>query len=178
VVNRLQYRPGQSIILAPHDASWAADFETEAAAVRTALGEVLLALHHIGSTAIPGIAAKPVIDMLAVVSGVGVLDRRADTLVALGYEAMGEFGIPGRRYFRKSSPEGVRTHQIHAFATGSPEVDRHLRFRDYLRAHPLEAQQYSALKQELAQRFGHDIEGYAAAKTDFIRRIEALAASM
>jgi GrpB-like predicted nucleotidyltransferase (UPF0157 family) len=85
---------------------------------------------------------------------------------------MGEFGIKGRRYFRKTSKDGVRTHQIHAFAVGSPEIDRHLAFRDYLRSHIDEAQRYGRLKQELARQFLTDIDGYSDGKTEFIREIE------
>jgi GrpB-like predicted nucleotidyltransferase (UPF0157 family) len=85
---------------------------------------------------------------------------------------MGEFGIESRRYFRKTSSQGVRTHQIHSYTVGSPQIDRHLAFRDYLRSNPNEAQEYAKLKQDLAQRFAINIEGYADAKTDFIREIE------
>lgn len=114
-------------MLVAYDSRWAANFERESTVVRAALGGVLVALHHIGSTAISGIVAKPVIDMLAVVTDVTTLDRRATLLEEIGYEALGEFGIPGRRYFRKDSAEGIRTHQIQAFGIGSPEIDRHLK---------------------------------------------------
>jgi len=160
-----------------HDSHWAANFERESAVVRTALGDILVTLHHIGSTAIPGIVAKPVIDMLAVVTDVTTLDRRAPLLEEVRYEALGEFGILGRRYFRKDSAEGVRTHQMHAFAVGSPEIDRHLVFRDYMRAHQTEAEQYAELKQELARRFPTNMDAYTEGKTEFIREIERRAAT-
>src|SRR5262249_5441535 len=160
-----EYRPGGPIVLVQHDSCWRDDFGRESAAVGAALGTALVELHHIGSTAVPGIVAKPVIDMLAVVTDVISLDARP-WLEHLGYQAMGEFGIKGRRYFRKTSTEGVRTHQIHAFAVGSPEINRHLSFRDYLRSHP-EAQQYARLKEELAGRFVDDIDGYSDGKTGF-----------
>src|SRR5687768_14655919 len=146
-----RYRPGGVIVLAPHSATWAAAFECEASAVLDALADALIELHHIGSTAIPGIVAKPVIDMLGIVPALDVLDARAHRLAAHGYEALGEFGIPGRRYFRKDSVDGARTHQLHAFAAGSPEIQRHLDFRDYLRAFPAAAAGYGALKQRLAR---------------------------
>jgi GrpB-like predicted nucleotidyltransferase (UPF0157 family) len=167
-----EYRPGGLIVLVPYDPRWCSDFEQESASVRAALGDLLMALHHIGSTAIPGIVAKPVVDMLAVVTDVVLLDTRAHLLEDLGYEAMGEFGIEGRRYFRKNSKEGARTHQIHAFAGGAPEIDRHLAFRDYLRGHPDEAQQYENLKLELARHFITDTASYTDGKTEFIREIE------
>jgi GrpB-like predicted nucleotidyltransferase (UPF0157 family) len=165
------------IVLAPHSAAWAAAFAHEAAAVVDALPDVALTLHHIGSTAVPGLAAKPVIDMLGVVAAVEALDAHAGRLVALGYEAMGEYGIPGRRYFRRDAPDGVRTHQLHAFAAGSPEVARHLDFRDYLRAFPAEAAAYEALKRELAARWGGDGAAYTDGKTAFVRAAERRAAA-
>jgi GrpB-like predicted nucleotidyltransferase (UPF0157 family) len=172
-----QFRPGGAIVLVPHRDAWAAAFEFEASAVTHALSGLSIALHHIGSTAIPGIAAKPVIDMLAVVPAVEALDARAHALTALGYEALGEFGIVGRRYFRKNSQQGVRTHQLHAYAAGSPDAQRHLDFRDYLRAFPAEAAAYAALKQRLAARFGSDMAAYSDAKTAFVRAAERRAAA-
>jgi GrpB-like predicted nucleotidyltransferase (UPF0157 family)/ADP-ribose pyrophosphatase YjhB (NUDIX family) len=171
-----RYRPGGTIVLAPPSVAWATAFEREAAAIKDALPDLPIELHHIGSTAIPGIVAKPVIDMLGVVPALGVLDAREPRLAALGYEALGEYGIPGRRYFRKDAPDGTRTHQLHAFAAGSPEIRRHLDFRDYLRAFPAEAAAYAALKQELAGRCGSDMEAYGDGKTEFICAVERRAA--
>jgi GrpB-like predicted nucleotidyltransferase (UPF0157 family) len=171
------YRAGEQIVLVPHDAEWSDAFEREADLIRRALPGASIELHHIGSTAIPGIVAKPVIDMIGVVSTVEVLDVNADRLVAIGYEAMGEFGIVGRRYFRKDSRDGARTHQLHAFGTGSPDIQRHIDFRDYLRAFPDVAVAYEELKLALARRSGPDIERYADAKTEFVRDIERRAAA-
>lgn len=162
-------------MLVPHDARWSNEFGRESAAVARALGDVLVEIHHIGSTAIPGIVAKPVIDMLAVVADLGLVDVRAAALESLSYEAMGEFGITGRRYFRKNGTDGVRTHQVHAFKVNSPDVRRHIAFRDYLRCHPAEAQRYSELKLALAQRSSSDIDSYTDGKTTFVREIESRA---
>ena len=118
------------ITVVPHDAAWAAEFDRASRLVADACGHRLIEIHHIGSTAIPGIYAKPVIDMLAVVDDVTRLDACNPQVAALGYEPMGEFGIPGRRYFRRDDAAGVRTHQVHAFEAGSPDVTRHLAFRD------------------------------------------------
>jgi GrpB-like predicted nucleotidyltransferase (UPF0157 family) len=172
-----RYKPGEVIVLTPHSAAWAAAFEREASAVLDALSDLSIELHHIGSTAIPGIVAKPVIDMLGIVPAVEALDVRAHRLAVLGYEALGEFGIPGRRYFRKDAPDGVRTHQLHSFAAGSPDIQRHLDFRDYLRAFPTEAAAYSALKQGLAGRWGSDMHAYSEGKAEFIRAVERRAAA-
>ncbi|MBB4846247.1 GrpB-like predicted nucleotidyltransferase (UPF0157 family) [Paucibacter oligotrophus] len=165
------------ITLLAHKPEWPQAFAAEAARLSGLMADEMLALHHIGSTAIPGISAKPIIDMLMVVRDVDALDRRAQALLDQGYEAMGEYGIAGRRYFRKSDGAGRRSHHLHCFAAGSAEVGRHLAFRDYLRSHPDEAQAYGLLKQALAQRFADD-EGarYVEGKTDFIRQVLAKAA--
>lgn len=160
------------LVLEPHQEDWSRKFEDEAVTVREAIGAEGLAIHHIGSTAIPGILAKPIIDMLVEVTSLEGLDRNAATLEARGYESLGEFGIPGRRYFRKDNAHGVRTHQIHAFASGSSHLRRHLAFRDYLRAFPDIARSYSELKRGLAATCGDDIEAYIAGKDPFIKAIE------
>jgi len=160
------------LALEPHQNSWAQDFETEATQVRDALGSALTELHHIGSTAVLGIVAKPIIDMLAEVTSLAALEERSPQIQALGYQVMGEFGIPGRRYFRKDDASGKRTHQIHAFAQGSPHLTRHLAFRDYLRAHPEVAQAYSLLKQQVLATCHGDIEAYMDGKDAFIKETE------
>jgi GrpB-like predicted nucleotidyltransferase (UPF0157 family) len=91
---------------------------------------------------------------------------------ALGYEAMGEFGLPGRRYFWKKSSPGIRTHNVHTYETNSPEISRHLAFRDYMIAHSDAAQQYSELKRQLAKQYPQDIEGYMDGKDEFVKVIE------
>jgi GrpB-like predicted nucleotidyltransferase (UPF0157 family) len=164
------------IVLAGHDPRWATQFADEALLIGAALHGVMIELHHIGSTAIPGIAAKPVIDMLAVVTSLEALDRTSSSLESLGYESKGEFGMPGRRYFRKDSASGIRTHQLHAFATGSAEIERHLSFRDYLRAHPAEARAYETLKVSLAAQSSDDARAYTEGKTAFIHEVERRAA--
>ena len=133
----------QRVFLEPYDPCWAEEFARESSLVTIAMGNLLVAIHHIGSTAIPGMHAKPVIDMLAAVRNVFLLDERNTRLEGLGYEAMGEFGIPERRYFRKDGRDGNRTRQIHAFQVGSPQIARHLAFRDFMRVHHDYANQYS-----------------------------------
>ena len=128
-----------------------------------------------GSTAIPGIHAKPSIDILLEVADLAGLDARAAAMVELGYEPKGEFGIPGRRYFRKDSAEGIRTHQVHAFQAGDAGIERHLAFRDYLMAHPAIAKSYTVLKQQLADAHPDDIEAYMDGKDAFIKEHEARA---
>lgn len=163
------------LVVLPHDPAWAVAFEREAEAVRQALAGTRIALHHIGSTAIAGILAKPIIDLLGVVEVLPQMDRHTDQKQALGYEVMGAFGIEGRRYFRKFDRGGNRTHHLHVFGTGSPHVERHLAFRDYLRAMPSTAENYSSLKAMILSRPGVTSDEYMDAKAPFITRVEALA---
>lgn len=158
-----------------HDPNWPARFEIERGRIAGALGDIVAALHHIGSTAVPGIPAKPIIDILLEVSDLGELDRRAPRMESLGYEVKGEFGIPGRRYFRRDDEHRVRTHQVHAFGLGSEDAVRHLAFRDYMIAHPQIAQSYGGLKQQLAERFPGDIEAYMDGKDRFVKEHQAKA---
>jgi GrpB-like predicted nucleotidyltransferase (UPF0157 family) len=162
------------LILEPHRESWKHGFESEAARIMAALGPTLQILHHIGSTSIPGIHAKPIIDILAEVESLECLDASRHAWEQLGYEVMGEFGIPGRRYFRKSIA-GIRTHHVHAFSIGSPDLARHLAFRDFLRCHPPIAQEYSALKLSLANSCHGDIDAYMDGKDAFVKETERMA---
>jgi GrpB-like predicted nucleotidyltransferase (UPF0157 family) len=160
----------------PHDPEWLRAFTRESPRILAALGENAIAVHHIGSTAIPKIYAKPVIDMLVEVQDIGQVDGHTTVMEVLGYEAMGEFGIAGRRYFRKDNEQGIRTHHVHIFEVNSPDVERHLAFRDYVIAHPEIARQYSDLKRELAKNLHwSDIEGYMDGKDEFIKKVEKCA---
>ena len=166
----------RKVEVVPHDPQWRDAFEAEAKHVAAALGENVVAIHHIGSTAIPNIYAKPVIDLLVEVRDITEVDGQSSAMESLGYEVMGEYGIPGRRYFRKDNQEGIRTHNIHAFEAGSAEVERHLAFRDYMIAHPGDAQRYSELKRKLAEEHPQSIDGYMDGKDGFIKEMDRRAA--
>ncbi len=154
-----------------YDPHWPQMFEREAEKLAAVLGDNLVAIHHIGSTAVEGLAAKPIIDILPVVKNLAYVDAKNEQFAALGYECMGEFGIPGRRYMRKGGD--LRTHQVHVFAQENEyAISRHLAVRDYLRAHPAEAAEYAALKRSLAARYPSDIEGYCDGKDAFVKQLE------
>src|SRR3546814_6424398 len=111
--------------------------------------------------------------MLAVPSDLSLLDGCESRIASLGYEALGEFGIPGRRYFRQDNSTGERTHQIHAFRTGSPQITRHLQFRDYLIEHPAVARDYHVLKRRTPAMCPAEIINYTEAKAAFLRDIDS-----
>ena len=159
----------------PFDPNWPAKFREESEAIAGVLGSNLTAAHHIGSTAVPGLAAKPTIDILLIVHDLNLLDACNDELSALGYQAKGENGIPGRRYFQKLDGEVHLVH-LHAFETDHPEIKRYINFRDYLMAHPETAKAYQDLKQKLSVRFKDKPADYTAGKESFIRAVDHRAA--
>ena len=139
------------------------------------MGDMLIEIHHIGTTSVPGLAPKPVIDMLPIVREITLSSVLNPQFEAIGYEPMGENGIPGRRYFRKG---GVyhRSHHLHIFGEDNLiGINRHLAFRDYLRTHPDVVAEYAALKQKLAKQFPDDIMAYSDGKDAFIKHHEAKA---
>ncbi|CAN5634581.1 GrpB family protein [soil metagenome] len=161
----------REVRVVPHDPTWTEKFETEAAVLRSALGGEVLAVHHIGSTAVPDLPAKPTIDVLVEVREIGKVDGFDGAMAERGYEARGEHGIPGRRFFTKDRGSR-RTHNVHVFEAGTPEVERHLVFRDYLIQHPETARAYGTLKRDLAKEFPTDIEAYMDGKDAFVKEIE------
>ena len=166
----------QHIIVTEYDPLWPQKFQAESLLIRGILADNCLAIYHIGSTAVPGLAAKPIIDMMAVVKSLAQVDDAAEDFSQIGYEYLGEFGIAGRRYLRKGGEE--RTHQIHIFqADDWHNIGRHLAFRDYLRSHEKERSEYAAIKTELAQRFPYDIDGYCDGKAHFVQEMERAALS-
>lgn len=157
----------------PYNSEWIEQFRQETALLQPLFGDELVAMHHVGSTSVPGLQAKPIIDIMPVVRHIAYVDSLNEAMHRLGYESLGEFGIAGRRYFRKGGDD--RTHQIHVFQQGDPNIERHLAFRDYVRAHPAVAAQYGELKAVLAQRFPEDIDGYNDGKDAFVKAVEAQA---
>ncbi|QSX31591.1 GrpB family protein [Shewanella cyperi] len=163
----------REISVVAYDAAWSGLFEQEKVALQQALGTNALEIHHMGSTSVEGLAAKPILDILIAVHSLAEVDGCEHAMTALGYEAKGENGIPGRRYFRKGGAR--RTHHIHVFRAGDAQVLRHLAFRDYLRAHPDVVQAYAGLKMALAAEHWHDAKSYQAGKDAFIGQHETLA---
>jgi GrpB-like predicted nucleotidyltransferase (UPF0157 family) len=165
------------IVIADYNPHWSVMFEEEKNRLINSIGQWALDIQHIGSTSIPGLGAKPVIDIMI---GVGTL-QEADTyclvpISGLGYEYIKKYEdqMPYRRYFSKSQNGNVLEHHIHLAEKGSEFWKRHLVFRDYLRVNPEAAREYEQLKRTLAPQFTDGNE-YAAAKTEFIKGIETKA---
>ncbi len=153
---------------------WPHMFEAEAEKIKEIYAGNLVEIFHIGSTSVPGLAAKPVIDIMPVVKDISAADALDGDFGALGYECMGEFGIKGRRYYRKGGDD--RTHQVHTFGICSRrDIVRHLAVRDYLIAFKNEALLYAGLKIRLAAEFPTDIDGYCDGKNAFVKELEAKA---
>jgi GrpB-like predicted nucleotidyltransferase (UPF0157 family)/GNAT superfamily N-acetyltransferase len=164
----------RAVVVTPYNAGWPAQFAAESAALGSLLGDLAVEIHHVGSTSVPGLAAKPIIDIMPIVRDIRAVDRHLSAMADLGYAPRGEYGLPGRRYFSKDTNR-VRSHHVHMYELDNPEVTRHLAFRDYLRAHPAIARQYGDLKLGLAQAHPTDIDAYMDGKDGFIKTTEAQA---
>ena len=159
------------VIIAPYDNNWPVLFELEKSRLSDALYEHYISIQHIGSTSVPGLGAKPIIDILIAVRTLEEADQFCvKPIVGLGYEYVKEFEqeTPFRRYFRKSNGNGVRTHHIHMVEVNSDWWVNHLLFRDYLRADPEARRRYEAHKRQLAEQEWETSNHYAEAKAGFI----------
>jgi GrpB-like predicted nucleotidyltransferase (UPF0157 family) len=165
--------PSQPVVIVDYDPRWPELFEAEKARILEACGEWLATVEHIGSTSVPGLAAKPIIDIMPGLRRLEDGRHCIEPMQKLGYQYLGEYGIPERLYFNKGVP---RSHHVHMFVVGHEHWDRHLLFRDYLRMHPEAAARYTALKRELVEKFRDDRDAYTEAKSEFVRDIEADAA--
>ncbi|MEH7441782.1 GrpB family protein [Bacillus sp. JJ1122] len=156
----------------PYQEEWKQLFENEKECLKNIFHPNNVDIHHIGSTSVPGLSAKPIIDILLAADKLADIDQATAQIVTAGYEAKGENGIPGRRYFQKSDKNGIRKVHLHAFVKGSHELQRHLVFRDYLFEHPEEAKKYAAIKEKAAEKYEYDIESYIAEKSPLVKELE------
>lgn len=168
--------PHDRVVLAAYDPRWPTVYDREAARIRDACGDAVTTIDHVGSTAVPGLAAKPIVDIMPGLVSFEAGLNCVEPMRKLGYIYRGEMGIAGRHYFNRDH-DGLRVAHVHMFVVGCDEWRRHNAFRDYLRVHPDAAKRYEALKRELAERHRHEREAYTDAKTDFIRGIDSIAQS-
>ncbi|MBI5284928.1 MAG: GrpB family protein [Chloroflexi bacterium] len=183
-------RTGKPIVIADYDPAWPARFLAERQLIlRTCPSGAFARIEHVGSTAVPGLAAKPIIDMMPGLRSLDGAPALIPLLASIGYEYVAEFehdtaagpGMPFRRYFRKDEA-GERAFHMHMVEGGGDFWIDHLLFRDYLRAHPEAASEYARLKRELAARYNAALSdrseintGYTDHKTEFIESIQAKA---
>ncbi len=158
-----------TVKLVPHDPEWAGLFQAEKAQILGALGDLVLDIQHVGSTAIPTISAKPIIDVAVLVKSIEEACKRVGTIEALGYQKKQE-NNPERLFFTKG-PEEMRIVYLHIGDRGTNYVQDMIAFRDYLIQNPGQAKKYMELKSRLAGKYAGDREPYTAAKESFVRDV-------
>ena len=159
-------REDDAVRVVEYDANWLLRFQSLEARVRSVLGARVARVEHIGSTSVPGLAAKPILDVDVVVRTAADLEPSIRLLEASGYLHEGDLGVPGREALR--CPPGSEHHHLYLLVEGSRELRRHLAFRDALRASRVLCEEYASLKRALAQRFHDDRRAYTSGKSDFI----------
>ncbi|MGK7916754.1 MAG: GrpB family protein [Prochloraceae cyanobacterium] len=154
----------------PHNPEWKRLFEEEKELLQTAIAKDVLDIQHIGSTSIPGIIAKPILDIAVAVANFEAAAVCIKPIENLGYIYMGEYGLPGRHYFIKG--DWIRIHNIHMWEIHSQDWKRHILFRDYLIQHPEIAKEYTELKLKLLEEHKGDRDKYQDGKSSFIQWVE------
>lgn len=166
--------PPIPVVLAEYDARWP-QMAAQLAEQLKVLGPALVEVHHIGSTSVPGLIAKPIIDLMPLVTNLAELDSKRGLVDQLGYVGHGEFGLSGRRYCTLADEFGKRIAQLHFFEVGTSQANRHLAFRDFLRANPPVAHQYAKEKERARNLHPEDSHAYTDEKSTWIRNAEAKA---
>ncbi|WP_181186144.1 GrpB family protein [Alkalicoccus urumqiensis] len=157
----------------PYQAEWPHRFEEEKQRLENVFQGKLISLHHIGSTSVTGLPAKPTIDIMGALKRLEDADQMEEKLEELGYTAYGEHHMTGRRFFTREAPDGRRLVHLHLFEENSPHLERHLAFRDYLRCHPEARRRYGGLKQSLAWEYPFNMKAYIEGKEDVVKELEA-----
>jgi len=159
------------VVVLPYDEAWKKDFEEIKAELMAVLDGLVLSVEHVGSTSVPGLAAKPIIDIDVVIEDTDCFEKVKTALETIGYQHEGDMGIPGREAFKYDGKEHLRKHHLYVCAKDSDELKRHLSFRDYLRTHPDAVKEYGRIKEEGARLYPNDIDSYIEYKAPFIENI-------
>ena len=159
------------VIVVPYDEKWKQNFIDIKSEIQEALGELALSIEHVGSTSVEGLSAKPIIDMDVVIDDETKLDAVITVLAGIGYQHEGDLGIAGREAFNYEGKEHLQKHHLYVCPKDSPELKRHLAFRDYLRSHRNAVKEYSMIKEEAAHLYPYDIDSYIQHKSHWIEKI-------
>lgn len=161
----------RKIVVVPYDETWKQRFAEIASEIRDALGELALQIEHVGSTSVEGLPAKPIIDVDVVIEDESKLDIVITKLAQIGYQHEGNLGIAGREAFGYEGKEHLQNHHLYVCTKDSPELKRHLTFRDFLRSNRQAVQEYGKIKEEGAKAYPDDIDGYIRHKSDWIAKV-------
>ena len=157
------------IQIVPYDPRWPIEFARLRDCLLEAIGHLALTVEHVGSTAVPGLPAKPILDIDVVVGSAEHVPEAVARLAEIGYKHVGDLGIKGREAFE--GPSGTAVHHLYVVVQGSEPWRNHIQFRDYLREHPESAEAYAKLKRSLADKFQNNREKYTSAKTEFVEEV-------
>lgn len=161
----------RKVIVLPYDPAWKSAFEAIKKELEEAIGDMIIGIEHVGSTAVEGMSAKPCIDIDVVIKDDSVFDSVVGALAKIGYVHEGDLGIRHREAFRYSGKTHLQTHHLYVCPEYSEELRRHITFRDYLREHAEAVRQYSLVKEKAAERFPDDIEKYIEYKSPCIEEL-------
>ena len=159
------------VVVEAYNEAWKQDFIDITDDIREALGDLAVKIEHVGSTSVPGLSAKPIIDIDIVIKDYSVFEDVVASLASIGYHHEGDLGIPGREAFKYDGKDNLRKHHLYVCTEDSKELRRHLAFRDYLLTHPDAVAEYSRVKQEGAALYPYDIDSYIAYKSPLIEKI-------
>ena len=165
------------VVVLPYDEAWKKDFEDIKAELMQVLEGLVLSIEHVGSTSVPGLASKPIIDIDVVIEDQGCFEKVKLALETIGYHHEGDLGIPGREAFKYEGKDHLRKHHLYVCSKDAGELKRHISFRDYLRSHPEAVEEYSRVKEEGAKLYPYDIDSYIEHKSPFIEGIYQLISS-
>lgn len=161
----------EKVVVVPYNEKWPEGFEKIRSVISKSLGDLALSIEHVGSTSVYGLWAKPIIDLDVVISDYSVLPQVIEKLKEIGYEYEGNLGIEGREAFSYEGEPELMLHHLYVCPKDSPELKRHITFRDYLRTHPDVAEEYSRVKREGARLYPDDIDSYIEYKGHVIEKI-------
>ena len=161
----------KKVIVLPYDSAWKTAFEDIRAELDAALGNLAIAIEHVGSTSVVGMSAKPIIDIDVVIPDYTVFDDVVQRLAQIGYTHEGDLGIKDREAFKYTDKPHLQKHHLYVCPQNSAELHRHITFRDFLRGNPDAVKTYSAVKETAAERYPDDIDGYINYKSPCIEKL-------